>query len=87
MPHSAITRACLSRGNSRSSTTCDSGTSAAPNAPCTMRNTTISVRSVAMPHSTEPRVKPAIAIDSTWRSPKRVASQPASGVAIALMTM
>ena len=87
MPHSAITRPCCSRGNSLSSTTCDSGTSAAPNAPCTVRKSTISMRSVAMPHSIDTTVKPAMQTPSTALSPKRVPSQPASGVAIALMTI
>ena len=85
--HNAITRPCCSGGYSCISETCASGTSAAPNRPCTMRNATISPRSVANPQATEPSVKPATLIVSTRRNPKREPSQPASGVAIAPTTM
>jgi hypothetical protein len=42
------------------STACDKGTNAAPKAPWIIRKTTISPSDVAIPHSIEPTVKPAI---------------------------
>ncbi len=49
-----MTRPCCSGGYSCISATCASGTSAAPNRPCTMRKATISPRSVANPQATDP---------------------------------
>ena len=39
-------------------TACDSGDKAAPQTPCSTRNTTICSSDCAMPHSMEVRVKP-----------------------------
>ena len=41
---------------------CDSGTSDAPNTPCSSRNSTISGSDVAMPHSADATTKPAMLI-------------------------
>jgi hypothetical protein len=68
-------------------TDCDSGTSAAPNTPCNMRATTISVSVAEIPHSTDASVKPATDTRNTFFRPKRSTSQPFSGVAMAAATM
>ena len=70
-----------------SSTACDSGTRAAPNTPCSSRNTTISGSDCATPHSTEATVKPATATRNSRLRPKRAASQPVGGVMMAAATM
>jgi len=52
---------CFSRGLMSRITACDSGTSGAPNAPCRIRNATISSSDVAMPQSIDAIVKPTTA--------------------------
>ncbi len=87
MPHIAIAAPCFSRGYTSSKVDCDSGTSDAPNKPCNRRKPTISPIVVAMPHSTEAIVNPAIAISSRRRRPMIEASQPVAGVAMAAATI
>ncbi len=62
---------------------CDSGTSAAPNTPCSSRNATISGSDPAMPHSIDATVKPTIEIRYRFFSPNRADSQPTGAVMIA----
>ena len=59
----------------------------APAAPWIMRNSTISSRLLAMPHSTEAAVKAATLHRNRVRRPMRAESQPVSGVAIAVATI
>ena len=59
-----------------SSTDCESGTSAAPNAPCRIRNSTICTSDCAMPHSIEATVKPATEARKRRFSPKRAGEEP-----------
>ena len=87
MPHIAIAAPCFSFGKVSSSSDCEIGTSAAPNMPCSRRNSTISPIPLAMPHSSEAMVKPATDTTSTRRRPKRPASQPVIGVRMAEATM
>ena len=68
-------------------TACDSGTSAAPNTPCSRRNSTIWLMSCASPHSTEATVKPAEQMMKMRLRPKRLATQPTGAVMIAAATM
>ena len=68
-------------------TDCDSGTSAAPNTPCSRRNSTIWLMSCARPHSTEAKVKPAAQMMKMRLRPKRLAIQPTGAVMIAAATM
>ncbi len=69
------------------STDCDSGTKAAPNAPCSTRNSTICVSVCAMPHSIDASVKPVTETRNRRLSPKRLARKPVGGVMIAAATM
>ena len=64
----------------------ESGTSPAPQAPCSSRKITISLRFCATPHSAEARVKPTIEVMTTRLMPKRPASQPLIGVMMAEAT-
>src|SRR6185312_6946952 len=86
-PQIAIAWPTFSRGLMSSRMDCDIGISAAPNRPWMKRNTTISARPEAMPHSAEDTVKPATASCTTALRPKRSPIQPESGVAIAAATM
>ena len=61
----------------------DSGPSAAPNMPCTMRNSTICSRLWAAPQSMEAKVKPAMAVIRKFFLPNRAASQPTGAVMMA----
>ena len=83
----AIADPCFSLGKLSSSTAWESGTSAAPNTPCTRRKATISGSEVAMPHSIEATVKPATDHANSRLRPKRAARNPAGGVMIAAATM
>ena len=67
-------------------TVCDSGTSAAPNMPCTMRKATISSMLWATPHSMEAKVNPVTHVISSFLMPKRAASQPTGAVMTAAAT-
>ena len=68
-------------------TACDNGTSAAPNTPCSKRNSTICVMSCARPHITDAAVKPAEQTIKTFFRPKRLAIQPTGAVMMAAATM
>ena len=58
-----------------------------PNKPCNTRNSTISTRDCAMPHSMEATVKPATATRNRRLRPNRPARKPVGGVMIAAATM
>ena len=64
-----------------------SGTSAAPNTPCSRRKSTISVSDCATPHSIEATVKPTRQVMNRFLRPKRAASQPTGAVMMAAATM
>ena len=66
---------------------CDSGTSAAPNTPCRMRNITICGSDCAAPHIIEVMVKPTRHEMNRYLRPKRPASQPTGAVMIAAAVM
>ena len=68
-------------------TDCDSGTSAAPNTPCSRRNATISPMLPARPHSIEATVKPAVQTMNSFLRPKRSAIQPIGAVMMADATI
>ena len=61
-------------------TDCANGTRAAPNMPCSTRNSTISSMFWAMPHNIEASVKPVTQISSRSLMPKRLASHPTGAV-------
>ena len=86
-PHNAMAEPCFSRGQVSSRTACDSGTSAAPQRPCSSRNRTIWPRVWARPHKTEATVNPATWTRNSRLRPNRPASQPVGGVMIAAATM
>ena len=64
-----------------------SGTSAAPNTPCSTRNTTICVSDCATPHSMEVTVKPTRQVMNSGLRPNRADSQPTGAVMMAAATM
>ena len=66
---------------------CDSGTSAAPNTPCSRRNATISGSVPATPHSIEATVNPIIEIRNSRFRPNRAEIQPTGAVMIAAAVM
>ena len=66
---------------------CDSGTSAAPNMPCSRRNTTIWCSDSAAPHIMEVMVNPIRQVMNRYLRPKRAASQPTGAVMIAAAVM
>ncbi len=78
-----IALAICSGGLMSSRTAWPSGISDAPLAPCRARAAHIVPMSLAAPHSSEAMVKPAIEAIITRLRPKRLASQPDSGVAMA----
>ena len=86
-PQMAMAWPCFSGGLMSRSTAWESGISAAPNTPCSTRNSTISGRLTAAPQSIEAMVKPPIEIRNIRLRPIRSASQPESGVMIAAETM
>ncbi len=75
-PQIAIAWPTFSRGLMSSSTACDSGTSAAPNTPCSSRAATISTSEFASPQSAEAIVE-ADHRDHEDLAPSPVAAQPA----------
>ena len=87
IPQIAIAWPCFSRGLMSSRIDCDSGTSAAPNTPCSRRAPTICTSVSASPHSADATVKPAIDTISSRFTLSRSDSQPVSGVAIAAATI
>ncbi len=87
MPHTAIAWPWRSRGLMSRMTDCDSGASAAPKAPCRMRNSTISLRLRAVPHSADEATKPATQTANSRLRPILSDSQPVIGVRIACATM
>ena len=64
-----------------------SGTSAAPNTPCSSRNTTICASDWATPHSMEVKVKPTRQTRNRFLRPNRAASQPTGAVMMAAATI
>ena len=86
-PHSAIAWPCLARGQASRMKACASGAMNAPKAPCNMRNTTICSSDCASPHSIDAATKPATDHRNNCRRPIFSASQPVSGVAMAVATI
>ncbi len=68
-------------------TACESGTRAAPNTPCSSRNSTIWGSVSAAPHSIEAMVKPTRQRIKRFLRPNRAASQPTGAVMIAAAVM
>ena len=66
---------------------CDSGTSAAPNTPCSTRNATICGSDCAAPHIIEATVNPIRHVMNRYFRPNRAASQPTGAVMIAAAVM
>ena len=64
-----------------------SGTSAAPNTPCSRRNSTICASDCATPHSMEATVKPTRQTRNSRLRPNRADSQPTGAVMMAAATM
>jgi hypothetical protein len=62
---------------------CDSGTSAAPNTPCSNRNDTICVRLCEMPHRADAATKPAMQISRKRLRPQTSVKYPVKGMKIA----
>ena len=60
---------------------------AAPNTPCSSRNSTIWLMSCATPHITDAMVKPAEQMMKMRLRPNRLAIQPTGAVMIAAATM
>ena len=89
IPMPQIDIACVARsgGLMSSITVCESGLMKAANMPCKIRNSTISSRLIAVPHSIEAMTKPPIAIRNRLREPSRSLSQPVAGSAIAVAMM
>ena len=86
-PQIAIAWPTFSSGLMSSSTACDSGTSAAPNTPCSSRAATMPPSEVDRPHKADATVKPITDTMNTLRRPQRAHSQPVSGSAMAEATM
>ncbi len=87
IPQIAIADPRSSAEYESSSTDCESGTSAAPNAPCSRRNVTICSMFWASPHSTEANVKPAAQTTNSFLRPNRSAIHPIGAVMMADATM
>jgi hypothetical protein len=87
MPHSAMAGPCCARGKVSRVIAWDSGTSGAPSKPWQVRHRISSGNEVASPHSTVLIVNPSTAPTSRRLRPRRAASQPVGGVAIAVATM
>ncbi len=64
-----------------------SGTSAAPNTPCSRRKATICSMVWAIPQSMEATVKPAVQMMNSFLRPMRSAVQPSGEVMIAAATI
>ena len=86
-PQIAIAWPTFCGGLMSSSTACDSGTSAAPNTPCSRRAATIAASEVDKPHRADATVKPITDTMKTLRRPHCVHNQPVSGSVIAEATM
>ena len=86
-PQTAMAWPWRSGGLMSSRTAWDNGISAAPNRPCSRRNSTISTRLPAIPHSIDATVKPMIETISTIFRPIRSVRKPVSGVMIVEATM
>src|SRR5450631_824510 len=66
---------------------CDNGTSAAPNTPCSTRNTTICTSDWAAPHIMEVTVNPIRHVMNKYFRPNRAAIHPTGAVMIAAAVM
>jgi hypothetical protein len=87
MPQIAMMLPRFCGGYMSSITDCDSGPSAAPNAPCARRNRIIWSSVCARPHIIEVTVKPVRLTMRKFFLPKRAAIQPTGAVMIAAATM
>src|SRR5271165_5236231 len=78
-PNAAIAVPCFLGGKVSSSTAWDKGCRPPPVRPCRTRKKISHSRLVAMPQSSDVKVKPVTQVISTRRRPKRLASQPDIG--------
>ena len=65
----AVADPCFSGGLISMITTCESGTRAAPNTPCSNRAPTMKASELARPHNAEAAVNPATDIRNTFFCP------------------
>ena len=86
MPKIEVTSPCCRWGKASSTMAFDSGTTGAPMPPCRIRQSTRVSSDSAGPHSKVATVKP-MTDQSVPRRPKRAASKPVIGVAIAVARM
>jgi hypothetical protein len=84
MPHMVMALICCERAFISYMKDCDIGMRKAPKKPWDSRAATIIGSDAATPHSAELIVKPAMATPNRRFRPNRPASQPVSGVAIAV---
>ncbi len=87
MPQNAVAVPCCSFGKVSRVIACESGTSGAPNSPWQVRQRISSGSELENPQSTVLTVNPPTAQTSRRLRPRRAASQPVGGVAIAVATM
>ncbi len=85
-PHIIMMKGCWLRWNEVSTMVCPIGKIGAPNAPCRMRSASSDSSVSTSPHSMEAAVNPATETTISVRQPSFAASQPVSGVAIAVAT-
>src|SRR5664279_4683733 len=85
-PNAAIAVPCFLGGNVSSRTACAKGCNPPPVRPCSTRKKISQSRLVAMPQSSEVRVKPPTQVSRIRRRPKRLASHPAMGSTMAFET-
>ena len=85
-PHIMMMKGCWLRWNEDSRMVWPIGKIGAPNAPCTTRNASSPSSESTRPHSTEVSVKPVTEQAIRVRQPSLAASQPVSGVAMAVAT-
>ena len=86
-PQMAIAWPWRSFGLMSSRKVCDNGTIAAPNTPCSRRNSTMLSRLHARPQAMEVTTKPTTEVRNSSLRPTRSDSQPVTGVMIAAATM
>jgi hypothetical protein len=85
-PHIIMTKGCWLRWNEVSTMVWPIGKIGAPNAPWTTRSASSDSSELTRPHSIEVPVKPTTERTIRVRQPSLAASQPVSGVAIAVAT-
>ena len=85
-PHIIMMKGCWLRWNEVSTMVWPIGKIGAPKAPCTTRSASSASSELTRPHSIEVVVNPTADSTISVRQPSRAASQPVSGVAIAVAT-